>query len=157
MRKINRAKIPKRESPWQFVLGILAADLGLALLGLGAWDALNDETRILVYLGGTIFLSSGLALICLDTISLSAAGTQPVLTANGVYIGEFKLNNHLFEAYDRAANDGRREFRLVSHPPVGFAKEAAFVRYMVNEGLIQDMWPRLSKQIEEDSNWAFAD
>jgi hydrogenase/urease accessory protein HupE len=67
MVKINRATIPKTESPWQFVLGVLAADLGVALLGLGAWEALNNETRILVYLGGCIWLSSGLSLIWLDT------------------------------------------------------------------------------------------
>jgi hypothetical protein len=157
MAKINRAKIPKRESPWQYVLGVLVAGLGVALVGLGAWEALNNETRILVYLGGCICLSSGLSLIWLDTIRLSAAGNQPLLTANGVYLGKFKLNNYLFEAYERAANDGRREFRLVSHPPVSFAKEAAFVRYMVNEGLIEDMWPHISKQIEEDSNWAFVE
>jgi hypothetical protein len=157
MAKINRAKTPKRESPWQFVLGVLAADLGIALLGLGAWEALNNETRILVYLGGSICLSFGLSLIWLDTISLSAAGNQPVLSANGVYLGKFKLNNYLFEAYERAAHDGRREFRLVSHPPVSFAKEAAFVRYMVNEGLVEDMWPQITKQIEEDSNWAFVE
>jgi hypothetical protein len=153
----NRAKMAKGESSWQFVLGVLAADLGIALLGLGAWEALNNETRILVYLGGCIWLSSGLSLIWLDTSRLSAAGNQLLLTANGVYLGKFKLNNYLFEAYERAANDGRREFRLVSHPPVSFAQEAAFVRYMVNEGLIEDMWPHISKQIEEDSNWAFVE
>ena len=157
MAKINRAKIPKRESPWQFVLGVVAADLGVALFGLGAWDALNNETRILFYLGGTICLLSGLSLICLDASSLSAAGNQPVSSANVVYLGKFKLNNYLFEAYECAAHDGRREFRLVSHPPVSFAKEAAFVRYMVNEGLIEDMWPHISKQIKEDSNWAFVE
>ena len=125
MAKINRAKIPKNESPWRFVLGVLAADLGVALLGLGAWEALNNESRILVYLGGSICLSSGLSLLWLDTISLSAAGNQPVLSTNGVYLGKFKLNNYLFEAYERAVKDGRREFRLVSHPPVSFEKEAA--------------------------------
>ena len=157
MAKINRAKIPNRESPWKFVLGILAADLGVALLGLGAWEALNNKTQFLVYLGGGICLLSGLSLIWLDTIRLSAAGNQPAFNSNGVYLGKFKLNRYLFEAYECVAHDGRREFRLVSHPPVSFAKEAAFVRYMVNEGLIEDMWPHISKQIEEDSNWAFVE
>ena len=157
MAKINRAKIPKNESPWRFVVGVLAADLGVALLGLGAWEALNNETRILVYLGGSICLSSSLSLIWLDTIGLSAAGNQPVLTANEVYLGKFKLNNYVFKAYECAAHDGRREFRLVSHPSISFAKEAAFVRYIVNEGLIEDMWPEISKQIEEDSDWAFVE
>ena len=77
MAKINRAKIPKKESPWQFVLGVLVADVGVALLGLGAWEALNNESRILVYLGGSICLSSGLSLIWLDTIRLKKIQTGP--------------------------------------------------------------------------------
>jgi hypothetical protein len=31
------------------------------------------------------------------------------------------------------------------------------VRYMVNEGHIENMWPEMSKQIEEDADWAFAE
>jgi hypothetical protein len=102
-------------------------------------------------------LLSGLSLIWLDTINLSVASKESPLTANGVYLGRFKLNNHSFEAYERAANDGRAEFRLVGSPWIDPAKEAAVVRYMVNEGLIENMWPQMSKQIEEDANWAFTE
>ena len=155
MAKITGAK--KGQSPWQFVLGALAADLGVALLGLGAWDALKIDMRILVYLVGTVCLLSGLSLIWLDTINLSVVSKKSPLTANGVYLGRFKLNNYSFEAYERAANDGRTEFRLVASPLIDPAKEAAVVRYMVNEGLIENLWPQMSKQIEEDANWAFTE
>ncbi|HKM58435.1 MAG TPA: hypothetical protein VJX28_06790 [Chthoniobacterales bacterium] len=155
MVKITGAE--RGQSPWQFVVGVLAADLGVALLGLGAWDALNSDMRILVYLAGTVCLLSGLSLIWPDTINLSVVSKESPLTANGVYLGRFKLNNYSFEAYERAANDGRTEFRLVACPLIDSAKEAAVVRYMVNEGLIESLWPQMSKQIEKDANWAFTD
>ena len=155
MVKITGAK--RGQSPCQFVVGVLAADLGVSLLGLGAWDALKSDMRILIYIAGTVFLLSGLSLICLDTIKLTVASKESPLTANGVYLGRFKLNNYSFEAYERAADDGRTEFRLIAFPSINPAKEAAVVRYMVNEGVIENLWPRMSKQIEEDANWAFTE
>jgi len=44
---------------------------------------------------------------------------------------------------------------LLSSPPVNPAQEAAFIRYLVNEGLVEAMWPNISGQIEEEANWAF--
>ena len=155
MVKITGAK--RGQSPCQFVVGVLAADLGVSLLGLGAWDALKSDMRILIYLAGTVCLLSGLSLVWLDTITLSVLSKESPLTANGVYLGRFKLNNCSFVAYERAANDGRTEFRLVASPLIDPAKEAAVVRYMVNEGLIENLWPQMSKQIEQDANWAFTE
>ena len=145
------------QSTCQFVGGVLAANLGVALLGFGAWDAFKSDMRILIYLAGTVCLLSGLSLIWLDTINLSVVSKESPLTANGVYLGRFKLNNYSLEAYERVANDGRTEFRLVASPFIDSAKEAAVVRYMVNEGLIENLWPQMSKQIEEDANWAFTE
>lgn len=34
-------------------------------------------------------------------------------------------------------------------------QEAAIIRYLVHEGLIDDMWPQSSKKIQEEANWAF--
>jgi hypothetical protein len=67
------------------------------------------------------------------------------------------LHDRVIEAYERTASDGRREFRLMSDPSISPAKEAACVRYMVNEGLIENMWPQMSKQIVEDADWAFVE
>jgi hypothetical protein len=38
---------------------------------------------------------------------------------------------------------------------MGPVKEAAFVRYMVDEGLIVELWPKLSQEIEDETSWAF--
>jgi hypothetical protein len=146
-----------KDSPRQFVLGLSIAEFGLLLIGLGAWDALNADMRVLMYVSGSMCLLSGICLIWLDAIKLGTANNKPPSTVNGLYLGRFKLNNYTFDAYERDASGGRREFRLVSNPSVSSAQEAAFVRYMVNEGHIENMWPHMSKQIEEDADWAFAE
>jgi hypothetical protein len=67
--------------------GIIMADAGLVLLGLGAWDALKEETRILVSGCGVLSLLSGFLMIGMDTIRLSEKWDRPALTADGDYLG----------------------------------------------------------------------
>jgi len=131
------------------------ADLGMLLIGLGGWDALKNETRILIYFGGSLLFLCGLFLIWTDAIRLAAVRHQPALKSKGFYLGNFHLNGYLFGAYEREGNNGGKQFRLVSSPSVSPAQEAAFIRYMIHEGLIEDLWPQMSKQIEEDADWAF--
>jgi hypothetical protein len=49
---------------------------------------------------------------------------------------------------------GSKQFRLVSSPKVSPEQEAAYIRYIVNEGLIEDWWPQMNKKITEEANWA---
>jgi hypothetical protein len=56
----------KRDSVWHLFAGVLAADLGMLLIGLGGLDALKTETRILIYVGGSLLFLSGLFLIWMD-------------------------------------------------------------------------------------------
>jgi hypothetical protein len=34
-------------------------------------------------------------------------------------------------------------------------REAACIRYLVNEGLIEELWPQMSQKIKEEADWAF--
>jgi len=145
----------KRDSTWYLFAGVLAADFGMLLIALGGWDALKTETRILIYVGGSLLFLSGLFLIWMDAIRLAALRHEPALESTGMYLGKFQLNGYLFEAYEREGDNGGKEFRLFSTPPVSPAREAAFIRYIIQEGLIYDLWPQMSKQIEEEANWAF--
>jgi hypothetical protein len=145
----------KRDSIWHLFAGVLAADLGMLLIGLGGWDALKIETRILIYVAGSLLFLSGLVLIWIDAIRLAALRHEPAPESAGMYLGKFRLNGYLFEAYEREGNNGGKEFRLVSSPSVSPVQEAAFIRYIIQEGLIENLWPQMSKQIEEDANWAF--
>ena len=148
-------EINKRDSTWHLFAGVLAADLGMLLIGLGGWDALKTETRTLIYVGGSLLFLSGLYLVWIDAIRLAALRLEPGLEFTGMYLGKFQLNGYLFEAYEREGDNGGKEFRLVSTPPVSPAREAAFIRYIIQEGLINNLWPQMSKQIEEEANWAF--
>lgn len=145
----------KRDSVWHLFVGVLIADLWMLLIGLGGWDALEIQTRILIYVGGSILFIGGLFLLLVDAIRTAAVAHEPPLKFKGTYLSRFQLNGHLFEAYEREANKGGREFRLVASPPVNPVQEAAFIRYMIHEGLIEAMWPQMSKQIEKEANWAF--
>jgi hypothetical protein len=145
----------KRDSVWHLCGGVFMANLGMLVIALGGWDALRTQTRILIYIGGSLLFLSGLFLIWIDANRLAAARHVPALGVGGMYLGKFRLNGYLFEAYERKGNNGGKEFRLVSSPGISPAQEAAFIRYMIHEGLIENLWPQMSKQIEDDANWAF--
>jgi len=53
----------KIESVWHLFSGVIIADLSILLIGLGGWDVLKNETRILIYVSGSILLLCGLFLI----------------------------------------------------------------------------------------------
>jgi hypothetical protein len=145
----------RRELPWQFVAGIILADVSVMLIGLAGWDALNFETRTVIYVSGSMLLGGGLYLIVSDTIRFTELWSRPSLSSKGIYLGSFKLNGFLIEAYERETSDGRKEFRLTTFPAVVTAQEAALVRYIVIEGLVENLWPQLSKRIHEETDWAF--
>jgi hypothetical protein len=44
---------------------------------------------------------------------------------------------------------------LTSIPALTPEKEAALVRYMINEGLIEEFWRGMRQKIEEEGAWAF--
>ena len=145
----------KKDSVKYLFMGVVTADLGMLLIGLGGWNDLNLETRMLSYVGGGILFLSGLFFIWIDAVRMAVVRHGPVLTSEGTCLGKFELNGYLFEAYERGINNGASEFRLLSSPPVNPEQEAAFIRYLVNEGLIEIMWPNMSGQIEEEAGWAF--
>jgi len=53
----------KRESVWDLFSGVVLADLSILLIGLGGWDVLKNDTRILIYVSGSVLLLCGLFLI----------------------------------------------------------------------------------------------
>jgi hypothetical protein len=68
---------------------------------------------------------------------------------------QFYLNGYFFQPVERETSNGRKQFRLSSTPPLGPDREAAVIRYLINEGLSERMWPQISRRIEEEANWAF--
>jgi hypothetical protein len=149
-------KETNRKDSVLLILGILITESSGLLIGLGGWDALDFETRMLMYVCASITFPGGLLLIWIDRTRMAVARTEPAVISTGSYLGKFRLNGYLFEAYEPESANGVRAFRLISSPSVNRAREAAFIRYMVHEGLIEGMWPQESRQIEEEANWAFS-
>jgi hypothetical protein len=137
------------------IIGVVMAELGMLLIGLGGCDVLNFKTRMLMYVCGGVTCLSGLLVTGMDAIRMPVARNESALISRRSYLGKFRLNGYLFEAYEEGAENGVKEFRSISSPSVNPAREAAFIRYMVQEGLIEDMWPEMSRRIEEEANWAF--
>jgi hypothetical protein len=45
---------------------------------------------------------------------------------------------------------------LSAFPSITCEQEAALIRYLVNEGLVENLVQGLSKRIEGETNWAFS-
>jgi hypothetical protein len=143
----------QRGSGSHLLAAILITDLGFVLIPLAGWDAFKTNVQILIDVGGCLLFLSGLFLVCMWA-GPTAVTKEPGQTSDGKYLGNFELNGYHFEAYERDGNS-EKEFRLISSPSVGPAQEAAFIRYLVREGLIEKLWPETGKRIAEETNWAF--
>ena len=72
-----------------------------------------------------------------------------------MYLGSLDLNGYSIKTYECETNQGEKQFRLVSMPAATLEKEAALIRYIVNEGLIENFSRGISEKIEEEAAWAF--
>ena len=71
-----------------------------------------------------------------------------------LYLEEFYLNGLMFRPYEGITASGRRQFRLSSTPELSPEREAATIRYLIDEGLSETMWPQIGKRIEDEASWA---
>ncbi|HYY29084.1 MAG TPA: hypothetical protein VE860_14115 [Chthoniobacterales bacterium] len=136
--------------------GILLVCLGMALIGFGRWYNLDIPQGWPIYLAGSIFCLGGLFYLGReDSSAESDCEEPPQQGSNNVYLGTLHLNGYLLKAYECETDRDGTRFRLVSTPAVTPQKEAALIRYIVNEGLIENISRGMSKKIEEEAGWAF--
>ena len=105
-----------------------------------------------MYVAGFIAFLGGAFPIWRDLIASEA---HSLARPKGKFLGEFRLNGYFFEAYEREEENGVKRFRLLASPVMDSAREAACIRYLVNEGLIEELWPKMSQRIKEEADWAF--
>ncbi len=114
---------------------------------LGAWIAL--------YVGGFVLWSIGFA----STRHLTSAGPKVKSELAGssgkLCLKAFYLNGYFFQPVEQETSNGQKQFRLSATPPLSPDHEAAVIRYLINQGLSDEMWPPISSRIEEEANWAF--
>ena len=135
-------KIGDRRGAWSICVGILLAILGVGLMGFRIWIILLP---FLLFLG--VFL-----LICKDQQPTSNFQEKPALE---FCLGRFDLNGRSLEAYECESDKNGTQLRLTSIPTLTREQEAAFIRYIFNEGLAENIWPGMGKKIAAEANWAF--
>jgi hypothetical protein len=138
-------KIGHTRVAWPICVAILLAILGEALMGFGIWHILPDFLLLL----GVLFL------IWKDRQPAANFQEKPALERQGIYLGRFDLNGYSFEAYEYESEKNGTQLRLLSFPGLTYQQEAAFIRYIVNEGLIEHIWPGIGKRIAAEANRAF--
>jgi hypothetical protein len=140
--------------------GIIALSLWTALLAvivvLVVWTEYKSDhigTWIALCAGGFVFWSVGLILFGPS----APVGKQRECAGTEEQSGlrEFYLNGYFFQPYEQETTPGQRQFRLLSMPKISPDKEAAIIRYLINEGLSETFWPQISRRIEEEASWAF--
>ena len=136
----------------ELCVGTFLAVIGIVLIGVAGSEMLDDWIRTAMYVAGFVGCLGGCLLIWKD---LAAAAVLSLARPKGNFFGEFRLNGYLLEAYEREGENGSKQFRLVSSLKMESEREAACIRYLGNEGLIEELWPRMSQKIKEEADWAF--
>jgi hypothetical protein len=126
-------------------VGILLAILGVCLMGFGICGILP---AFLLFLGAFFLVGK-------DQQPTSNFQERPALERQGIYLGRCDLNGRSLEAYECESNKNGTQLRLTSIPTLTLEQEAAFIRYIVNEGLAENIWPGMGKKIAAEANWAF--
>jgi hypothetical protein len=137
---------------WEVCAGTFLAIVGIVLIGVGGSEMFDNWIRTAMYVAGFIACLGGVFLIWKDLV---AAAAFSLARPKGNFLGEFRLNGYFFEAYEREEENGSKQFRLLSSPKMDPEREAACIRYLVNEGLIEELWPQMSQKIKEEADWAF--
>jgi hypothetical protein len=110
---------------------------------------------IVFCVGGVVFWFVGFAVTGSGARDRSI--TKAALMGNSSELGfmKFYLNGHLLQPYEQQTLTGVKYFRLSAIPEMSPEREAALIRYLINEGLTEKMWPQISQKIEEEAIWAF--
>ena len=150
--------IREKSSTVELLLGIALAEAGAALVGCGQGDLLQLGRPLLFYTIGFLLFVVGMFLIWKEPLSAMIVEDEAMpISATGKYeiLGRIDLNGIYFEAYEEETSHMGKRFRLQSSPPIGPEREAAFIRYLIHEGFVEKMWPRLKAKIQEEADWAF--
>jgi hypothetical protein len=128
----------------------------MTLIGFGRWYNLDISQGWPIYLAGSIFCLGGLFYLGWKDPSGEPSWDElPQPGPKNIYLGSLNLNGYSLGAYECETDRDGTRFRLVSNPALTPQKEAALIRYMVNEGLIEKISRGMSKKIEEEAGWAF--
>jgi len=140
---------------WALYLGTLLLVVIIAAVVWSEYKMYRLGSWIVLGTGGFVFWFIGFASTRHYGPTSSLVDSKSGGSSSEFGLREFYLNGYFFQPVEQETSNGRKQFRLLSTPPVSSEREAAFIRYLINEGLSEEMWPQMSKRIEEEANWAF--
>jgi hypothetical protein len=150
------SQIENSEKGLQLWLGLVLTIVGIELIATAALQPVEQAVDCAIYIAGFATFGGGLALVWKDFYNSADFRSEAPSKLSGRYLGAFRLNGYHIRAYERErTEDNCKEFRLLSTPKMDAELEAACIRYLVNEALIEEFWPRMSKKIAEEARWAF--
>ncbi len=132
--------------------------LTLFVIGAIVWSEYQANcigTWIAICVGGCVFWFIGFVLAGKGPLANTRLRHEFVAGSGELCPREFYFNGYWFQPYEQQTSTGRKQFRLSSTPQISPGREAAVIRYLINEGLSERMWPEISTRIEEEATWAF--
>jgi hypothetical protein len=143
----------RRTAIWVSYVWALLLTVTLAAVVWSEYEGYHVATLIAICAGGSLYWFFGFGLAGRGT--LMQAQYDFAEDSEELCLKAFYLNGYFFQPYEQGTSSGRKQFRLRAMPSMSSEREAAFIRYLINEGLSEKMWPGISRRIEEEANWAF--
>jgi hypothetical protein len=140
---------------WALYVGTLFL---IAIISLVVWCEYKTNhtvTWLILSAGGFVFWIAGFVATRREASAGPTGRSGLAESSMELCFVKFDLNGYFFQPYEQLTLDGRQRFRLLATPSMSPEQEAAVIRYLINEGLTEKMWPRISRRIEEEANWAF--
>jgi hypothetical protein len=122
---------------------------GILIIVISEMDTIDLCKFVLLYSVGFLLAFSGGFILWKDR------PWNKMEIPGGTFLGTIHLNGYKLHACEMRADNGQSQFRLLSDPKLNPRHEAAFIRYLVTEGLIEGEWPQLVRRITSESDWAF--
>ncbi len=148
-------KLLKTKVTFEQCIGWLFAGSGILMMCVAGSENPDLEINIDIYVASSVTCLCGFILVWKDVVQTAVIRRESWAGSGGKYLGKFRLNDYTLEAYEREGENGCKQFRLVSLARFSPEREAAYIRYMVGEGLIEAWWPEMSNEIKEEADWAF--
>jgi len=140
---------------WALYLGTMLLIVIVAATLWSEYKACHLGAWIILCAGGFLFWFIGFAWSGHGASAYPRVKSELPGSSRELCLKDFYLNGSLFQPYEQESSSGRKQFHLSSTPAMSPEHEAAFIRYLIAEGLSETLWPQISRRIEEEADWAF--
>jgi hypothetical protein len=91
----------KSDVTWELCVGSAISVIGIVLIGVAGWNALDFWTSTTLYVIGFVACLGGFVPLWKDLPDASVVGHESLVRSQGNFLGRFHLNGCSFEAYEK--------------------------------------------------------